>query len=186
MEYNMNELDEKILVKACYEGNNSKIKELLKSKPEVINQKTSFEVSLLHFAVLYGHLEITKILLDMGGDIKDKDVHMGHTLLHKAVMKGHINIIRLLIEYGADINTKDNGGYTPLYVAKQFEQIRKVEESTNKNHFMLTNVPFDPSNLQYIKKFQKIIGTKLKEVPLSPSSTYKEIQTILKLADATE
>lgn len=58
----------------------------------------------------------TKILLEKGADINEKD-KIGITPLIKAVEKGDKEMIEMLIKKGANINDNDIDGFTPLIIA---------------------------------------------------------------------
>jgi len=66
-------------------------------------------------AVLEGHLEVVKALLDAPGAtppaLKDR------TALHLAAGTGHVDVAKLLVERQAPLNAKDGQGSTPLHWA---------------------------------------------------------------------
>lgn len=57
-------------------------------------------------------LNIARVLLDMGADVKARDVD-GDTPLHCAICRNEL-VASLYIERGADVNTPNNHGTTPL------------------------------------------------------------------------
>lgn len=61
--------------------------------------------TLLHHAIELGHSKLTKELVKLGMDIKEKD-HRGWSCLYTAVKYGRDKIIPLLIELGCDPNEK--------------------------------------------------------------------------------
>ncbi len=65
----------------------------------------------LHKSSLYGHLEVTRLLLDRGGDPKAKD-DVGSTPLHYSSGFGHLEVTRLLLDRGGDPKAKNNNGAT--------------------------------------------------------------------------
>ena len=68
----------------------------------------------LHYASEHNHIDITKILIENGAIVDDRDV-FGQTPLHIAVMNGHPKIVKLLIEKGADPHAKDAKLRTALH-----------------------------------------------------------------------
>lgn len=62
---------------------------------------------------LSGRTDVTKLLLDKGGDVNAKDKE-GRTALTEAAKIGHTDIVKLLLDKAADINTKDKDGRSPL------------------------------------------------------------------------
>ena len=81
----------------------------------------------LTHAVLKGHVEIVKLLLDSGADI-NKTNEYGETPLFTAAAEGHEQIVKLLLDSGADINKTNEYGETPLYIAAVYgyDQIVKL------------------------------------------------------------
>ena len=79
----------------------------------------------LHFAALYGDLEMVQVLLEFGVDV-DRPNKYGTTPLNYASGKGHRNsamVVRLLIERGADPNARDVFGFAPLHQASVYGRI---------------------------------------------------------------
>ncbi|EDO45485.1 predicted protein, partial [Nematostella vectensis] len=54
----------------------------------------------LHIAVVYGHWEIVKLLLDEGADVEAQTKN-GYQPLHLAAQYGHKIIIEILLQRGA-------------------------------------------------------------------------------------
>lgn len=66
-------------------------------------------------AVIGGHCEIAKLLIEKGADINKPSKSDGKAPLHWAVFYGRDDIVDLLVKQGAGINIKDKKGKTPLY-----------------------------------------------------------------------
>lgn len=47
--------------------------------------------------------------------------------IHAATWNGHINIVETLISVGADVNATDQGGYSPLMIAAQTNDIEMID-----------------------------------------------------------
>ncbi len=62
-------------------------------------------------------VEIVKLLLDNGADIKIKSLPSNSTALHAACRGSNLDVVRLLLEKGADTEERDASGQTPLYIA---------------------------------------------------------------------
>ena len=70
----------------------------------------------LSLASVEGHVEVVRVLLEVGADARarDKDVR---SPLHEASYSGHVEVARVLLEGGADASAKDLSGESPLHQA---------------------------------------------------------------------
>jgi hypothetical protein len=66
----------------------------------------------LILAVMFGHVELARMLLKHGEGINTQD-DVGRTPLHWAVHKENIRAVRLLLEHGADVSVRRKSGHTP-------------------------------------------------------------------------
>jgi ankyrin repeat protein len=86
-------------------------------------------------AVLDGHEEVVKELLDHGVDISTTDFK-GRTALHLAAQGYSLGVLTLLLERGADMAARDGEGMTPLHFAYQKGVTRMIhcliEKGANK------------------------------------------------------
>src|SRR4030066_185376 len=92
-----------------------------------INTKDDNGNSALFYALAAGDIEIVKLLLEEGADIKD--VGNGTPALVFASLtgdKGDIEKVKLLLEKGADVNVKSPGGVTALMCASGNTEIVKL------------------------------------------------------------
>ncbi len=91
---------------------NSKDKALFKLLLEATKQEgaTVSTGRLLTEAVIQGDLELVKLLVDEGADIKQRD-NFGRTLLHEAAYHGHPEVASYLISEGVDIAAVDRFTY---------------------------------------------------------------------------
>jgi ankyrin repeat protein len=71
----------------------------------------------LHFATLYGNVEISRMLIDAGADLDIQDKWCSKTPLHEAASWGRLEIVRMLIDAGAKVNLQDKWDHTPLHLA---------------------------------------------------------------------
>ena len=60
----------------------------------------------LHFAAIYGHVDVAKVLIQNGADVNAVDVQKC-TALHRGAQKGHVDVAKVLLENGADVNAVD-------------------------------------------------------------------------------
>ncbi|KAI6235435.1 SOCS box domain-containing protein [Aphelenchoides besseyi] len=75
-----------------------------------VNFKSSYPMSVLHYAVGSGDLQTVKLLLEHGAKV-NLEVDSSHhrfgshpPVLHYAVMSGNLQITQLLLEHGADVH----------------------------------------------------------------------------------
>ena len=66
-----------------------------------------------------GHIDVVRVLLDVGVDLDEWSAD-GGTALYSASLGGHVDIVRLLLgEGGADVNKGSPGGWTPLMMGEE-------------------------------------------------------------------
>lgn len=120
------------------------------------NYEDHLGAKLLHTAVLYQYLEITKFLLNEGFDPNCLTKYAQQTPLHIAVIKKNINIIRLLLANNADPQIIDAYGFTPIDLANNSnnELIINLFKNDEKNYTQTD------CNLCLLKKFQDSFGGK--------------------------
>lgn len=74
-------------------------------------------LSPLHLAVLQGHKDLARMLLDAGADINAMDIKSGQSPLMHAVESNSAEMIHFLIENGCDVNSQSYSGNTALHSA---------------------------------------------------------------------
>ena len=82
--------------------------------------------SLLMLASYNGQFEMTRVLLEHGGDPQLAN-DMGQIPLAGAAFKGDTEMARLLIEHGADVNAQMPDGKTPLMFAAMFNRLEIID-----------------------------------------------------------
>lgn len=158
----MTELD---LQKACRVGDCTKIKEILKSSPDLLNVlDKDLGWPPLYRTVICGHLEASKELLKCGANPNTKN-KLGDSPLHQAVESNQIPIVQLLLDYGADTNVQQNDGDTPLHYSclKEFLNISalllKYRANPNTQDFVFGKTPLhiaiECKNVQLIQTLVK-------------------------------
>ena len=109
---------EELLHLASKNGQVYLIKNLLRAKVD-INALNAEGLSSLHWAVINGNIEVTKLLIEKGANIEIKDSGCGSSPLLFACQNGRTKIVKFLIEKGADINTKNSKGSNAIHFAAQ-------------------------------------------------------------------
>ncbi|MCM2322673.1 MAG: ankyrin repeat domain-containing protein [Oligoflexia bacterium] len=83
------------------------------------------EFTPLAYSAYYGHIRITRYLLEKGalvdGGVVD-GVARSNTALIFAAMNGHKETVRLLLEHGADVRIANSWGNDAVYYAKKNNQ----------------------------------------------------------------
>ena len=93
--------DQRSLWYAASAGDVERVKSLLSSG--MLNPDKEYRSTPLCAAALDGHVEVMKILLEVGADPNQGDVSR-QTSLYNAAYKGNINAVKLLLDAGADPN----------------------------------------------------------------------------------
>jgi Ankyrin repeats (3 copies)/Ankyrin repeats (many copies) len=70
----------------------------------------------LHFAASNDDLDVARLLLEAGADVKSKNKD-GDTPIHYASSYGHVEVAAMLLAAGADVKAKKEFGDTPLHFA---------------------------------------------------------------------
>lgn len=96
------------------------------------NPKTQYSQFPLMMAVINGHIEMVRFLLDSGADPNLRYTYKDYTSLMYASSYGHFGIVRLLVERGADIyyNAQGHNAFTIAH---------------NKNHIEILSYLYNPS-----------------------------------------
>lgn len=82
--------------------------------------------TLLMLASYNEQLEMTRVLLEHGGDPQIAN-DMGQIPLAGAAFKGNLEMAKLLIEYGANVNARMPDGKTALMFAAMFDRIEIID-----------------------------------------------------------
>ncbi len=77
-------------------------------------------------AVMDGQIEMVRLLLVHGADVKRTHLPDGRGLLHTVCAKGSANLIPLLVEFGADPTQRDRFGEAPLDLALAYSNENAV------------------------------------------------------------
>ena len=97
------------IIETVREDNIDKVRELIRYKDEV----GIYGHTALIYAVIDGHLEMVKLLINSGVDINIIN-NCGDTALMLAAYNGHLEIVKVLINNGVDMNIINKYGNTTL------------------------------------------------------------------------
>ena len=96
-----------MLFAAAWRGEEQKVKDLINSKVVPINAVDENHVTALRFTAQYGHLDLSRFLLERGADPNIR-AHDKIDPLLSAVEQGHKETVQLLLANGANVNTRTN------------------------------------------------------------------------------
>ncbi len=104
---------------AAAAGQVERLRDLLASRPDLVNSYSGDGATPLGLAAFFGHKDVVELLLDRGAQINTlaKNPAFPFTPLHSAMSAGHKDIVTLLLERGADVNVREGGGMTILHEA---------------------------------------------------------------------
>jgi ankyrin repeat protein/TPR repeat protein len=80
------------------------------------NQRSLLSGTALAYALMFNKPELTRILLEKGGSVKERYIY-NRTPIMEAAEKDSVENVKILIKYGADLNAIDHFGKTPIYYA---------------------------------------------------------------------
>jgi ankyrin repeat protein len=66
-----------------------------------VEERDANGLMALHCAAEHGHVEVLRVLLELGAD-KQAKASRGGTALHAAAFNGHVEAIKALVQMGAD------------------------------------------------------------------------------------
>ena len=120
-------LGQMILHNLAAKGNLQIFKYLCQKAPLMNpNQKYSDGCTPIHYASLYGHLEIVKFLACFTSDANAAD-KKGVTPIHCAAYNGHLEIVKYLALYTSNPNAASQDGTTPIHYAAESGNLEIVK-----------------------------------------------------------
>ena len=87
-------------------------------------------MTALLYAARDGRLEIVRMLLAAGADLKRDDVNKISPFA-MAITNNHMDVAQFLLERGADVNERDNWGRTPLWEAVEMRNLETDRNGRN-------------------------------------------------------
>ena len=104
------------LIVAARKGLTEAVRCLLESGANAGVQNAA-NMTALHKAILYGHGDIIRLLLDAGAHLDVKGGKFKRTPLHLAVDLKKMNLVKRLLQKGASLTVKDHRGHCPIHIA---------------------------------------------------------------------
>ncbi|XP_071104885.1 serine/threonine-protein phosphatase 6 regulatory ankyrin repeat subunit B-like [Haliotis cracherodii] len=101
---------------ACQSGNKDIVEVVVEKFPDMTDDPDGLGNTSAMLCVMSGHVEILKVLVSHGADLKGR----GYRYLHMACARGHISIVRYLLSYeDIDINERTLCEQTPVMLAAE-------------------------------------------------------------------
>ena len=116
-------------IQAVIDGNEKYVKEYLDNEGNP-NQMSNKGQPALIIAATHGYLNIMKLLIARGADIKKVDIK-GKTVLMVSLENNHVAAVNFLLEKGADPNEEDFEGNKPINRAMKLHFYKIVESLLN-------------------------------------------------------
>jgi len=99
-------------------GDAERLRELVDSRPELVDAVASDGFQPLHLAAFFRRPEAVRLLLERGADANAVAANETRVApLHSATAGGDHESVRLLLDAGADPNSRQRGGFAPLHAA---------------------------------------------------------------------
>jgi len=114
------------LVWAARNGKYNIVKYLVEKYQLPLNVQNFEGETALSVAVLTGHGEIVRFLIERGAQLNIGNCR-SETSLHHAVVLGNLEVARLLVEEGIYVDAEDDCGDTPLHFAVREDKADMVE-----------------------------------------------------------
>jgi len=135
-------------------------------------------ITPLHRAAGYNHLEVAKFFIDEGARVDATD-SFGRIPLHNAAQYGHLDMIELLVNERSDINKQDLIGYSPLHVAASNRTfaacLKLIELGANVNSKCLAGkYPYDLAESDDVREVLRP-GTLKHQLEVVPSTSDQAI-----------
>lgn len=129
------------LAKAVQDGNCSKIKEIVRKDPKLINYQDSvYGSTLLMLTIKNNHFKSFKTLIEEGADVNIHDTFSGTSAVIVASEYSSVRFAELLLSHGADVNDVEIGArktgnwtrFTPLIAASYSDNFSMVKYLISK------------------------------------------------------
>jgi ankyrin repeat protein len=139
---------------------------------KLIYTPTKYYNTPFETAIKNGYLDVTKVFLEKGADVKSTDKY-GRTPLHWAADNGYLDEVKYLVEEkGADVKATDSYGRTPLHRAAENGNLDVVKYLVEEkgadvkaaNEYGNTPLHWaaENGNLDVVKYFVEEIGADVK------------------------
>lgn len=99
-------------------GRAERVEEILKARPELVNEYADDGFTPLGLASFFCHGAVAKLLIERGADVNAASRNTQRVApLHSAVSRRQTLIAEALLAHGANVNARQQSGVTPLHQA---------------------------------------------------------------------
>ncbi|MGE5375044.1 MAG: ankyrin repeat domain-containing protein [Bacteroidota bacterium] len=115
------------IFEAAATGKINHVIRLLARDPELVNAYTEDGFQPLGLACFFGHYDTAEYLARAGAQLNSPSHNdLKAAPIHSAAAGMYTNIVKMLLDLGAEPNVREQGGFTPLHVAAQNDDLETV------------------------------------------------------------
>jgi ankyrin repeat protein len=102
----------------CLTGDLARADQLVTGNRALVSLLSSDGWTPLHLAAHFGQMDIVRLLLNRGANVKARSTNpLENLAIHAAAAGKHTQILKILIDHGCSPNARQHGGWTPLHAA---------------------------------------------------------------------
>jgi len=117
-------VNEMNIVQAVQYNELERVKELIETGTNNVNEPDAENCYLLHWAAINNHVELVQYLISKGATVDVKGGDLKSTPLHWACRQGCVETFFLLVDNGAAANSIDVNDIQPIHLAAQYGQLK--------------------------------------------------------------
>ena len=155
------------ILKAVKFNKLSSVQYLVEKKHEDVKQILDYDFTLLHYAALYGNIEIMQYLINKGADINAMAVYNDGTPVFSAASTNLRTVVYCIEKLGVDIYKKNAIGNTIIHIAalhRKFDIVKYLIEEKKMDVDVRGNISRTPLHQAFREKayyiFQYLIEQK--------------------------
>lgn len=110
-----------LLLSAARKGETESIRRMVEKEGVPVSHGNAMGQTALHIAVMWGHVESTTTLIELGAEVNKPNMVFGATSLHTVLQSTKLSeevkyqIAKILSEAGADMGLEDRNGKVPFH-----------------------------------------------------------------------
>lgn len=173
------------IIEAAEEGDDKKVRKLLKADPAQVFHKSDLDNTALHCAANQGQATVCNTLIEFGADVNARGSD-GQTPLHAAVQGGAIAIAQALLQHGANLEAVDDRGQTPLNLAAGSVEVGRPQTQKLVDFLIQNGAQYDidtavlQADAGQVRKLLGTGNTFWNQLPLNKQATLLNTALLLK------